>query len=182
MPSRTCTHTYITCHTRRQREKCITNQVVRERNGMYNFVLHSSPTEMLAMPILKCLLPPHNLWGRKNMSYFSNVSMFDLGPMKFYSSTPLLIDQETHRNVCISYCSVAVIEYHDQKWLKKNLGYDSGGKGMALLENLRSERSHFHLKEWEKRKNRKWEEAINSQSPSPVIYFLQQTLYLLKIQ
>lgn len=50
------------------------------------------------------------------MSYFSDVSMLDLGPMKFYSSTPLLIDQETHRNVCISYCSVTVIEYHDQKF------------------------------------------------------------------
>lgn len=44
------------------------------------------------------------------MLYFPDVSMFDLGPMKFYS----LIGQETCRNVCISYCSVAVLEYHDQ--------------------------------------------------------------------
>lgn len=135
------------------------------------FCVHSSPTEILVMPIWECLLPPHNLWGRKNVPYFSDVSMFDLGPMKFYS----LIGQKTHWNVCISYCSVAVLEYHDQKQLKKNLfgiWLWREKYGIVVEPQIREIPFSSALRKWEKRENRKWEEAINPQSPSPVMYFL----------
>lgn len=71
-----------------------------------------------------------------------------------------------------------MIEHHDQKQIKEGSVFwlmVPKGKSNRVRDNVAEEREaeRSHLSGTQER-NQKWDKAINSQSPSLVMYFLQE--------